>query len=289
MIQNLWKFLLDEQNREALKVVGPFVAALGIAGWVVYKHFSKCPSPENVTINADEIARELIQIYKKQLSASDEREQTFQVRERFYQRQIKALTEVIQAIPQQTEILDASARIDEALKAIAKGETAAAESIFQEVLDRKAAEGRASTETSLYQRLRTPNQEAAAAARHLGALVFLHNTEKALQVYGRAVSLDPENPDGWNQLGHLRMLIGDLSGAEEAYRKILNRGKTLDDQDWQAAASANLGNVYQIRGDLDRAEEMYRKSLTLFTALGNPQMITKVQGLLDDLASKKKE
>ena len=72
-----------------------------------------------------------------------------------------------------------------------QGHTAAAETIFEAVLARKAAEGQAA------------NQQAAAAARHLGALAFLHDKEKALIAYRRAVALDPANAEGWNQLGHL--------------------------------------------------------------------------------------
>ncbi len=278
MIQDFWKLLLDEQNREALKIVGYVVAALAAAGWALYQYFFKRSSETStrpgisadhggiaaekitatthpggttiittgpVTINADEAAKELINFYKKQLEISQE--------------QTKALTEAIKSIPKQTQIVNAKARIEAALKAIKNNDTGAAEAIFQEVLDQKAAEGLSA------------NSQAAEAARHLGALVFLHNTEKALEVYGRAVSLDPENPDGWNNLGHLRSRTGDLSGAEEAYRKVLNRGEILDDQAWQAAANTNLGVVYQTRGELDQAEEMYQKSLKINEALGHKE------------------
>jgi hypothetical protein len=33
----LWDFLRDEQNREALKVIGGATAALAFAGWTIYQ------------------------------------------------------------------------------------------------------------------------------------------------------------------------------------------------------------------------------------------------------------
>ena len=61
------------------------------------------------------------------------------------------------------------------------------QSIFETILTRKASEGQAA------------NQQASEAARHLGALAFLHDTQKALTTYRRAVVLDPANVEGWGQ------------------------------------------------------------------------------------------
>jgi hypothetical protein len=52
-------------------------------------------------------------------------------------------------------------RIAEAVAQLEQGNSAAAERIFQDIFTRKAAEGKAM------------NQQAAEAARHLGALAFL--------------------------------------------------------------------------------------------------------------------
>ncbi|WP_339137097.1 MAG: hypothetical protein WGN25_03870 [Candidatus Electrothrix sp. GW3-4] len=99
--------------------------------------------------------------------------------------QIKALTEAITALSK----ADApAASINDALRALEQGDTAKAQVIFAEVLRSKEAEGRKA------------NKEAAAAARHLGALAFQSDTKAALVAYRKAVKLDPDNTKGLNML-----------------------------------------------------------------------------------------
>jgi len=124
------------------------------------------------------------------------------------QAELAALQEALSALPKQTEIPDSQARIKEALAEAAKGNTALAEVIFSEVEERKIAEGKADY------------QAAAEAARHRGALAFLHDTDKAIAAYRRATELDPENADGWNQLGQFLYRTGVLDSAEAAYREV---------------------------------------------------------------------
>ncbi|WP_411726803.1 tetratricopeptide repeat protein [Methyloglobulus sp.] len=45
----------------------------------------------------------------------------------------------------------------------------------------------------------------------------MDNTQEALQAYRRATGLDPDNADGWNNLGHLLACVGDLGEAIAAY------------------------------------------------------------------------
>lgn len=89
---------------------------------------------------------------------------------------------------------DAPPDIDKALAMLAEGRTKEAEAIFQTIAERKEED----------------IQEAAAAYRHLGALAFLNDTQKALAVYRRATALDPDNAVGWSQLGHLLRRVGEL-------------------------------------------------------------------------------
>jgi tetratricopeptide (TPR) repeat protein len=111
----------------------------------------------------------------------------------------------------------------------------------------------------------------AALWRQKGALAFLHDTQSALAAYRRATGLDPDDADGWNQLGQLYDRTGDLDDAIAAYERVLALGNRSADQATIAAATGNLGEVYRIRGDLDRAEEMYEKSLDLNEALGRKE------------------
>ena len=147
--------------------------------------------------------------------------------------------------------------IEEALQRLVKGDTRKAEAIFQETANRKEAN----------------NQEDAEGYRRLGALAFLHDTQKALNAYRRATQLDPDNEQGWNQLGHLLQRTGQLRDAEDAYQRALILGEKRNDQSSIAVAYTNLGNVYGIRGELERAEAMYRKSLALNEALGHKGVI----------------
>ena len=192
-------------------------------------------------------------------------------REEALRDQNRQLTDAVQALSDQRNEPDAPAGIDEALALLAKGKTDAAEAVFRKVKQHRKAEGEKSF------------KEAAAAARHIGALAFLHDTDKALSAYREAVDLDPDDPDGWNRLGHLLHRIGDLEGAEGAYGHVLFLGNRTDDKEILAVATGNLGNVYQTRGDLDRAEEMYRKSLELNEALGRKEGMANQYGNLGNL------
>jgi len=175
---------------------------------------------------------------------------------------------------------DAPPGIEKALEFLKQGRTQAAEAIFLEVEERKAAEGKAA------------NKEAAEAARHRGALAFLHDTEKALQAYRRAVELDPENPIGWNRLGGLLQRKGELREAESAYRKVAELGESSGNRTVLAIAYGNLGNVYRIRGELDEAEAMHQKALAISETLGhkgytasiyaNLAIVYEIRGELDE-------
>jgi tetratricopeptide (TPR) repeat protein len=213
----------------------------------------------NVRIDAAEIAKQLVKTHERELTDYRQREQKYQLREQEYQDQIKALTETVTALAQQRGKPDAPPGIDEALKQLAEGNTSAAETIFCDVAKKKEAEGAKA------------NQEAAEALRHLGALAFLNDTQKALDAYRRSTELDPENPEGWNQLGHLLQRTGELAEAEEAYQKVVAIGQSENDQEWIAIGSGNLGVVDETRGELEKAEAMHQKALTLDEEMGHKE------------------
>ena len=282
-LSQIWTWLLDEQNRGAVTLILAGITAVGAAAWKIYEKFSKSPPGPSVsasggamaaggdisataqpggtaiiatgpvTVNdVDKIVKGLEAAHERELAGYQDREQQLQDRN-------KSLTEAVTALIKQKEQPDAPPGIDDALAHLAQGNTAGAEAVFQEVLNRKAAEGAAS------------NKEAAAAARHLGALAYLHDTQKALNAYRRAVELDPNEADGWNQLGRLLLRVGELGEAEAAYQSALSIGETTRDPATIAVAYGNLGIIYKTRGDLDQAEAMHRKALALNEELGRKQ------------------
>jgi tetratricopeptide (TPR) repeat protein len=189
-------------------------------------------------------------------------------REEGLQEQVRQLSAAVEALSAERGDPDAPAGIDEALRLLGEGDTAAAEAVFEEVKARRKAEGEGAL------------KEAAAAARHIGALAFLHDTDKALVAYREAVALDPDDPAGWNQLGLLLNRTGDIDGAIEAFNHVLSLGNRTADRAVIAVATSNLGNLYFTRGELDRAEEMYRKSLEIDEVLGSKEGMASQSGNL---------
>ncbi|MCI5219893.1 MAG: tetratricopeptide repeat protein [Candidatus Electrothrix sp. LOE2] len=212
-------------------------SGIGLSAWNSYMEKEKV-----VAVNAGKLAEKLVGPLQGQLEAKDE--------------QIKALTEAITAL---SKTGASTASINDALRALEKGDTAKAQAIFAEVLRSKEAEGRQA------------NKEAAAAARHLGALAYMNNPKDALVAYRKAVELDPDNAADWTWLGLLLWRTGELDKAEEAHRKVLALAEAHQDKEEQAMALGNLGIVYQTRGELDKAEEMYRKVLAIHETLGSKE------------------
>jgi len=286
------------------------LATVGGVLWAIYAHFAPGKAPNspsqsitgspatasnggvavvaigNVTIERDPLVAKALEALTQQLEAKErdlaaalQRGKDAQAREQGYQDSIRVLGEAVAAIPKQTTIPNSQVRIKEALEEAAQGNTRLAEAIFLEVEERKAAEGKVA------------NKEAAEAARHRGALAFLHDTEKALQAYRRAVELDPENADGWKQLGHLLHRKGELQAIESTYRKVVELGESSGDRVLLAISYRHLGNVYRIRGELDQAEALYKKALAInetlerkegmASAYGNLGIVYQTRGELD--------
>jgi tetratricopeptide (TPR) repeat protein len=73
----------------------------------------------------------------------------------------------------------------------------------------------------------------------------------------------------YHQLGSVAQDRGDLTAAENWYRKSLEIKEALDNRPGMALTYHQLGILAQDRGDLTAAENWYRKSLEIKEALGN--------------------
>jgi tetratricopeptide (TPR) repeat protein len=148
--------------------------------------------------------------------------------------------------------------------------------------------------------------------RHIGALAFLHDTPRALAAYDKAVTLDPEEAEGWRYLGELRYWLGDFESAAAAFITLQEIGIRLknkriqclaglrlgwihrekgdllaanaitvrslelaEGEGWMEGMAMSYGNLGILGGDLAAAEEMLLKSLKLFQELGNNEGVAK--------------
>ena len=117
-------------------------------------------------------------------------------------------------------------------------------------------------------------------ARRLGARAFRYDTGAAIRHYQTAIRLDPENPDSWNQLGHLLRRVGQLEQSSQAYRNVLAIATRRDDTEWAASATGNLGINHQVAGNFDKAKEMHRRALALNEKIGSKSGISSQLGNL---------
>ncbi len=103
--------------------------------------------------------------------------------------------------------------------------------------------------------------------------------DEAIELYKRAIQLDPFFPIPYNNLGYLYHNIGRDDEAIELYKKAIENDPGYPD------ALNNLAVVYQIRGKFDEAIGLYKKSIAanpnfegaysnlgvLYSATGKPE------------------
>ena len=195
--------------------------------------------------NKDKLARQLVQSITNQLMA-----------EIFKQQEQQTATEPLPAD------IEASQR------------KAVEEAIEEHMLDPEQilAEGAEIDTATLIDQFAEKAEQTQAKAlayyKYMGALAFQNHTQKALTAYTRAVTLDPDDAESWNRLGHIQMRLGQLEVAKQSYKKVLALGNQLADKGYIAVATGNLGAIYLTQGDLSRAEEHHRRALAMAEELG---------------------
>lgn len=142
-----------------------------------------------------------------------------------------------------------------ALERLKNGDSKGAKALFQEILDQRSAEGK------------TANREAAEAARQIGALALVDNTNEALAAYRKAVELDPENFDGRIALGFLLGLVGQHTEAEVQFERARVISNAEGDRARLADSLLYLGWLHDARGHLGEAEEAGQAALAIDLSL----------------------
>lgn len=97
--------------------------------------------------------------------------------------------------------------------------------------------------------------------RHIGALAFLNNTQKALAAYEKAVAIYSGEPEGWRYLGELQYRLGDLAAAEKSFLVLRN----FPDDRSRSLGCVRLNWIYRVRGDLSAAETILEDALSVAT------------------------
>jgi tetratricopeptide (TPR) repeat protein len=119
--------------------------------------------------------------------------------------------------------------------------------------------------------------------RHIGALAFLHNTQKALAAYTKAVALDADEPDGWRYLGELQYRLGDTVAAERAFEALRTLGTKSGSKQSESMGYLRLGWIHRRHGNLAKAEEMQLKALKLNEELGSKEGMARAYGNLGNI------
>lgn len=245
-------------------VLSFMVTAIGVIAGIYYgyRNFEESkqisPPPQEPGQHSIDIAGALIEKYKKESTDKDVL--------------IKSLSSAVGALTAKQNTPHAPEGIDEALACLERNDTQKAESIFAEILKTKEAVGQ------------TALKDAAQAAKHIGALMFLHDTERALEAYKKATRLAPNDTDAWNSLGVLKMFKSDLPIAQHCFEKVLALGNATSDRANIALANGNLGLIAQARGKLDKAKAYHNESLTIYQILGSQEGIANQYGNLGIIA-----
>jgi tetratricopeptide (TPR) repeat protein len=112
--------------------------------------------------------------------------------------------------------------------------------------------------------------------------------EKAEEMFRKSLAIS--EPAGMmavtaNQYGNLGLIYGtkgDLDKAEEMFRKSLAISEPAGMIESSANTYANLGSLYKQRGQIDKARDYWAKAVALYTKIGIPDMVKKVQAWIDE-------
>jgi tetratricopeptide (TPR) repeat protein len=294
-----------------LGFIGSGVVVAAGAAWALYRHFSKQPSSEtkqpvtgvqiggSVTAGRDvviqnihttpeqfdallqkrlkEVMAQISQadpqqraVLEKELAAIKAKHDNLQTA--FEEQKVK-LAEAYQALDKFKQEVPAG-QIEQAQKALAQGQTGAAEKLFQQVLDKSTKEAEKRT------------AEAAVAAYQLGGLAESRIAYgQAESYYRQAVQLQPDNPIYLNVAGTLSQTLGHYQESEKLLKRALEiMEKSLKPDDPDVATSLNnLASLYHNQGKYGEAEPLYQRALAIYEKALGPEY-TYVATALNNLA-----
>jgi tetratricopeptide (TPR) repeat protein len=276
------------------------VAAVAAAGWALYKHFSKPPEVKpaitgvqiggsvsagrDVVINNinqnfpqeqfDALLQKRLKEILAQIPQADPQQRALLERElaaikakhdnlqQAFEEQKAKLAEAYQALDQFKQQVPAG-QIEQAQKALAQGQTGAAEKLFQQALEKRTA-------------------EAAEAAYQLGRLAESRvDYGQAEKYYRQALQLQPDNPVYLNAAGKLSWTLGHYPESEKLLKRALElREKSLKPDDPDIGQSLNnLALLYEVQEKYSEAEPLFRRALAIWEKSEHPDVVASLNNL----------
>jgi len=104
----------------------------------------------------------------------------------------------------------------------------------------------------------TPSEIAQGLMRRADDLVLQGQYNEALDMYKKAIELDPYSSQIWNRLGKVQMKVGRFPDAVESFQKAL----TIDPYD--TTAWKNKGDALQAQEQYQAAIDSYDKGLAIY-------------------------
>ncbi len=105
------------------------------------------------------------------------------------------------------------------------------------------------------------DRRAASVARKKGESLFWKDIEESLSAYRRSTVLDPNNEQGWVQLGKLHERKDELTEALASFQRALDLSQAKANDEGIAIAYGRMASVYQTQGEFEKAEAYYNQAL----------------------------
>jgi tetratricopeptide (TPR) repeat protein len=282
-LRSVWGWLSKTKNQKTFAIIGGGLAAVIGGAWQVYLHVSEAPVTIGITLEQYETGlkrrEQEVRAELREASAADKdkiallEKQLAEIQDQL-KNPASALEDYKAKLAQAYKAFDDLKRevlpeqIKQAQDALTKGETAAAERLFTQVLTRGT-------------------ENAAEAAYQLGQLAYGRiDYQTADRYYRQAVDLQPDNPLYLNQAGLIAHTMGHYSEAKPLLQRALAlREKALDPDHPDVAQSLNnLAALYWAQGPYAKAEPLLQRSLAIREkALGpdHPNVATSLNNLAE--------
>ena len=104
--------------------------------------------------------------------------------------------------------------------------------------------------------------------------------KKPLMRMRKALKLDPDNAEGWRQLGVLHIRRGDYAEAKTALQQAQTQAGRSNDKSLEARAAGNLGAIDFYQGRFTQAEQLFSIDHNISRDLGNRPGIARSSGNL---------